>query len=200
MDAPAGFSTHLHREATEAARGGHSRAAFHEGMTTTAPHSPRHPAIRWAAAGALACLSTAALCGALVLAVAPTASDRALTTGVLLAATGTAVVLTAMRAWWTGTPVLPHRAAGARSRGAAPQLCEAPARSGRLARSDRRAATPSPSGTSSPAAVGAARPAGRSASVVPQRATERLRLSGDSAVRSARPMKDRATVPAEPAA
>lgn len=127
--------------------------------------------------GALACAGVAALSAALTRAVSPTAPREELLASMVIAACGTLLLLAGLHAWWNA------ESAGQR-------VVAAPPRS-------PAATDPALSVDQTPAA----RPSGRAEPTrSAQASVERRRLSGESAVRSASPMKDRATVPAEPAA
>lgn len=178
-------------------------------MTRRALHRPAAHDHRGQGLGALGCLATASLCAALVRAVAPTASRETLATGFLLAGLCAAVTLLTVRAWWSGELVL-HRSPAPRRTTVTAVVAGAPSGTARSAGAGSGAAQRTrPGARRSPSSVnGAVRadaPVLAPTAMVPtavaaQPSMERRRLSGDSAVSSASPMKDRATVPAEPAA
>lgn len=178
-------------------------------MTRRALHRPAAHGHRGQALGALGCLAMASLCAALVRAVAPTASRETLATGFLLAGLCAAATLLTVRAWWSGDLAL-HRSSASRPAPVSAVVAGAPSGPSRSAGAGVGTAQPARAGARrSPSAVNRTAGAGAPAlapttaaptTVAAQPSEDRLRLSGESAVRSARPMKDRATVPAEPAA
>lgn len=178
-------------------------------MTRRALHRPPAHRRRDEALGALACLATASLCAALVRAVAPTASRETLAAGFLLAGLFAAGALLAVRAWWSRDLVLhrsPVRRQAARSvvvegASAVPARSTAPGRgAARLGRAHPGSASAVNDAVATVAPVLAPVAAASVNPVSAQASVERRRLSGESAVSSASPIKDRATVPAEPAA